>query len=158
MARKQLTEGQKAFRDFVKSADDDELYGIFSQEMKRETFPGALRVISAEMKARKRKAKKEVTIFADDRKSNPRKRKAINAKSQITGKRPSARLRRRRAANTMPGYFPNPDQKNDMQYRVEKKDGAKWLPVGTFKTKQDAFQYAEAYADTTGKYVRVLKD
>lgn len=44
-------------------------------------------------------------------KTNPRKRRApkpIGARSQITGKPPSKRLRARRAKPRKPGYFPNP--------------------------------------------------
>jgi len=45
------------------------------------------------------------------RAENPRKRKAINAKSQITKAPPTKRLKKRRAKNTEPGYFPNPTTK-----------------------------------------------
>lgn len=37
-----------------------------------------------------------------------RKKIAVNAKSRATGKAPSARLKKRRARNTVPGAYPNP--------------------------------------------------
>jgi len=39
---------------------------------------------------------------------NPSKRKAINARSQITKRAPGARLKRRRAKPRVKGFFPNP--------------------------------------------------
>lgn len=57
--------------------------------------------------ARKKKvtAKKKT---AAKKKTTARKKIAITAKSRATGKAPSARLKKRRARNTMPGAYPNP--------------------------------------------------
>lgn len=57
--------------------------------------------------ARKKKvtAKKKT---AAKKKPTARKKVAVNAKSRATGKAPSARLKKRRARNTVPGAYPNP--------------------------------------------------
>lgn len=57
--------------------------------------------------ARKKKvtAKKKT---AAKKKPTARKKIAVNAKSRATGKPPSARLKKRRARNTVPGAYPNP--------------------------------------------------
>jgi len=51
-------------------------------------------------------------------KNNPiKKKKTIGRRSQITGKAPSARLKRRRAKPKIEGYFPNPSKAFDDQMR-----------------------------------------
>ena len=50
---------------------------------------------------------------------NPKKRKAVSAKSQVTGKPPTKRLKKRRAKNTEPGYFPNPIDAAKIEFEVQ---------------------------------------
>ena len=45
------------------------------------------------------------------RKKKPVKKIPVNAKSRVTGKAPSKRLKARRAKNTRAGYYPNPVKK-----------------------------------------------
>jgi hypothetical protein len=55
--------------------------------------------------------KKDLAFEHFMRVENPapkKRRKSVSAKSQISGKTPTARLKKRRLKNTEPGYFPNP--------------------------------------------------
>lgn len=61
------------------------------------------------------KKKRKTTV---KKKAAPRKKKAVNAVSQITKKPPTKRLKKRRAANTKKGYFPNPVHLNHYVVRV----------------------------------------
>ena len=54
-----------------------------------------------------------------DKPAPKRKRKAIGAKSQITGEAPTKRLKKRRAKNTEAGYFPNPTRDPMNAVKVE---------------------------------------
>lgn len=56
--------------------------------------------------AKKKTATRKKT--AAKKKTTARKKIAVNAKSRATGKAPSARLKKRRARNTMAGAYPNP--------------------------------------------------
>lgn len=56
--------------------------------------------------ARKKRVSKKKT--AAKKKTTARKKIAVTAKSRATGKAPSARLKKRRARNTVPGAYPNP--------------------------------------------------
>lgn len=51
----------------------------------------------------KKKARKKAK-----KKGRPKAKVKVNAKSRATGKRPSARLKKRRKANVTKGYYPNP--------------------------------------------------
>jgi len=55
-----------------------------------------------------------IDVFA----RNPaKKKKAVGRRSQITGRAPSARLKRRRAKQKVQGYFPNPSKAFDEQMK-----------------------------------------
>ena len=61
---------------------------------------------------------KQLAALKKARAARAKKKKPVTAKSQITGKAPSARLKKRRVANTKKGYFPNP-VKSAPKYVVE---------------------------------------
>lgn len=58
--------------------------------------------------ARKKKVAAKKKTATRKKKATARKKIAVNAKSRATGKAPSARLKKRRAANKVPGAYPNP--------------------------------------------------
>jgi hypothetical protein len=59
---------------------------------------------------------KQLAALKKARAARAKKKKPVTAKSQITGKAPSARLKKRRVANTKKGYFPNPlTTKDDLE-------------------------------------------
>lgn len=78
--------------------------------------------------------------------SNPVKRKfthagrLVNRPSQITKKKPSKRLLRRRMADTMPGYFPNPDDGQIIGLVVE-------APVDTYGNPRRGALFWKCYPD-----------
>jgi len=75
-------------------------------------------------------------------KANPAKRKGINARSQITKRPPSARLKKRRAKNVKQGYFPNPAPRvtqKQLQSLVDRINEAAGTPL-------------TPYEDVNGKY------
>lgn len=88
--------------------------------------------------ARKKKvtAKKKT---AAKKKTTARKKIAVTAKSRATGKAPSARLKKRRAANRVPGAYPNPKARSEAHHiyalamyggepRMYIFDGTKFVP------------------------------
>lgn len=108
-------------------------------------------------------AKKFLFVFKDDRATNPRPRigtKRTKRDSERphgvgkgkTSKSPTARLIKRRKANTEEGYFPNPAfiknpshaKINDLKYEVMASgDGKKWEIVAVFRDPKEAVKYAE---------------
>ncbi len=49
-------------------------------------------------------------LTAAQKRKRAESKKVINRRSQVTGKPPTKRLKRRRAENKAPGYFPNPSR------------------------------------------------
>ena len=96
---------------------------------------------------------------------NPKKRKAVSAKSQVTGKPPTKRLKKRRAKNTEPGYFPNPAHSHDiklsdieqLKYFVQEKTSSGWLAIGAFHELEDAKEYATLMSESSDTSIRVVK-
>lgn len=72
----------------------------------------AARAKAGTLKRKKNPARKAAT------KKAPAKKRAINRPSQATGKPPTARLKARRRANTVPGAFPNPRNDSRLNYEV----------------------------------------
>lgn len=75
----------------------------------------------------------------------------IGKKSQITGRAPSPRLKKRRAKNTEKGYFPNPaDKKFDgfvATYTVSAELNRNyWVVLGKFSDKKIAMEFAKLCA------------
>lgn len=88
--------------------------------------------------ARKKKAAAKKKPAAK-KKAPARKKIAVTAKSRATGKPPSARLKKRRAANKVPGAYPNPAARgvsskiyaiatHGGEPRIYVFDGAKFVP------------------------------
>lgn len=92
---------------------------------------------------RKNPAKKK--LGAKRATSVKRAKKAVSAPSQITKRAPTKRLKARRAANSKPGYFPNPISRG---FKVKSSTGSH---IATFNSKADAVEYAQALANKTGK-------
>ncbi|MEE9119415.1 MAG: hypothetical protein V3U02_12590 [Calditrichia bacterium] len=95
-----------------------------------------------------------------------RKSKNINyieRSSQGTRNRPGARLKSRRKANVVPGYYPNPS----LYYIAEGETAKKYFTGGSFtriktnaayfKIKNQAKKIAQALANQTGRSYRILK-
>lgn len=93
-------------------------------------------------------------------------KKSIGRRSQATGKKPSARLKRRRAKDTIKGYYPNPARKSGyVIVAVDKKSGQTGYYTGgnsletskskaaIFATGTAAFDQAEKLADSFKKYL-----
>lgn len=84
----------------------------------------------------------------------PRSRAArpayIGKRSQITGRAPSPRLKKRRAKNTERGYFPNPAKKFDgfvATYTVSAElNRDYWVVLGKFSDKDIAVSFAKLCA------------
>ena len=76
---------------------------------------------------------------------------AVNAPSRATHKKPSPRLKARRAANTRPGVYPNPRPKRT-QVCVYTATGAL---IAQFANRKLAMEYARALATKTGKQFQV---
>ena len=73
----------------------------------------------------------------------------LSAPSQITKRAPTKRLKARRAANSKPGYFPNPAHRMYYVYNVNN-DGTRGPVIGGFVSKQAAKEYARAWSERTG--------
>ena len=107
------------------------------------------------------------------RKTNPAPRigtKKPNRVSQITKAKPTKRLVKRRKANEVEGYFPNPSEikrahtstakqrSKGAAYRIQILDNLdEWTDVALAWSEQDAANLAHGYAARTGKKVRVVK-
>lgn len=57
------------------------------------------------------------------------KKVSVSAKSKATKKAPTARLKKRRAKNTVKGYYPNPTK--NVFYLIKKTEGIKYYWTGT---------------------------
>lgn len=104
-----------------------------------------------------------VVSFNATRKPNPARKKAapkaikrtgisktayVKRPSQATATPPTKRLKARRKAAGVPGYFPNP-KSAALPYLVESTKGAAWKPMARFATFPLAKQYAHALHRTT---------
>lgn len=84
-------------------------------------------------------------------KKNPAKR-TLGQKSRATGKKPTKRLMARRAKDTIPGYYPNPEARH------------KWIVMlideqfpDTEKGKNAALEFAQRFADKHSVAVGVMR-
>lgn len=95
---------------------------------------------------------------------------AVNAPSRTTGKKPSARLKERRAANTRKGYYPNPVEKIGTRKAPFAHDPSPFHTahysvidmetshiVADFPKQKSAVEYAQALANRDGKSYGVKK-
>lgn len=103
------------------------------------------------------------------RQSNPRPR--IGAKrptraSSATGKAPTKRLVKRRKANTVKGFFPNPKvrvfnkskgAKGKVGYAVHSASQPYYNAIAWFSSLSDAKEIAQEAADRTGKQLKITK-
>lgn len=91
---------------------------------------------------------KQLAALKKARAARAKKKKPVTAKSQVTGKAPSKRLKKRRAENTKKGYFPNPvkSRKTSPKFLIE------------IKIKRGAVGYltSSGKADTDIKYAQKL--
>lgn len=90
-------------------------------------------------------------------------------KNPAKKKTPAKRLKARRKANTVPGYYPNPSEvaaayktpavkKETHPFHVQKETATdQWETVGKFATAADAMSYARSYAKKTTKPIRAVK-
>lgn len=78
------------------------------------------------------------------RKKNPASRK-LGSPSRATGKKPTSRLMARRAKDTVPGYYPNP---NEPKTYI--------LSLGEYKSLDTAKKAAQAFADKHGVGLSIL--
>ena len=78
---------------------------------------------------------------------------------------PTRRLKKRRAKNTEPGYFPNPSQSGDiklsdieqLKYFVQEKTPSGWLATGAFHELEDAKEYATLMSESSNTSIRVVE-
>lgn len=98
-------------------------------------------------------------------KKNPAPRKGTakpKRVSQITKKAPSKRLVKRRKANDVEGFFPNPSEIGEAYqhadtFMIQVMVGKEWRTIASTKALANAKDVAQAYATQTGKQVRVVK-
>ena len=95
--------------------------------------------------------------------------KYITKKSQITGKTPTERLKKRREKNTETGYFPNPSsfggsyESSDiklsdierLKYFVQEKTASGWLSLAAFHELDDAKEFATLISESGNVPIRV---
>lgn len=103
------------------------------------------------------------------RKANPAPRigtKKPTRKSQITGKPPTKRLVKRRKANTLEGYFPNPAEVSkayaeNLPFKVQQQYSAtgKWKTIGAFKDQEDGEMFFREFTKKHKELViRLIKE
>lgn len=92
---------------------------------------------------------------------------AIHMRKNFSEERPAPtkRLKKRRAKNTEPGYFPNPAHSHDiklsdieqLKYFVQEKTSSGWLAIGAFHELEDAKEYATLMSESSDTSIRVVK-
>lgn len=117
------------------------------------------RIFDQNPAARKKKvaAKKKTATrkkTAAKKKTTARKKIAVTAKSRATGKAPSARLKKRRARNTVPGAYPNPASR--LKYVMTVKAGIVYGITARETLSSNPNQFAAFSSDEVQKLSRKI--